>query len=149
VSNRLKLRAEDEEDLTVLSSILQDALVPVANLLYLPQEKRFVLMAHRFVWEECIDVTLPAAQARSEVYHRVHCGVCFETVTAVQKRGIDQNDGVRVLELLAVRREGRAIELLFAGGAAIRLDTERLFVHAADMDEPWPTQWRPQHPDLG
>jgi hypothetical protein len=148
VSERLKLRAEDEADLTVLSSVLQDALVPVGDLVYLPDEKRFVMMANRFVWEECTDVTLPPESASKEVYHRVHCGVCFETVTAVKKRGIEQGDGARVLELLALKPDGRAIELLFAGGAAIRLETERLFAHVADVDEPWPTQWRPRHPDV-
>src|SRR5207244_12488326 len=44
----LKLRAEDEEDLAVVSAILQDALVPIGEMAYLPEEQRFVLVANRF-----------------------------------------------------------------------------------------------------
>ena len=51
MADPLKLRAEDEEDLAVVSTILQDALVPVAEMAYLPEEKRFVLVANRFKWE--------------------------------------------------------------------------------------------------
>ncbi len=144
----LKIRAEDEEDLTVLSTVLQDALVAQSDLAYLPQERRFVLMANRFVWEQCQDVTLPPERATKDVYFRVHCGVTFEAVTAVQCRGVDLKQSDRVLELLAIRPEPGAVELLFAGGAAIRLSVERLFAHANDVDEPWPTQWRPRHPDV-
>jgi len=49
--NRLKLRAEDDEDLAVVSAFLQDALLPVAEMVYLPAEQRFVLVANRFMWE--------------------------------------------------------------------------------------------------
>ena len=38
----LKLRAADAEDLAVLSAILQDSLVTIAEMTYLPDESRFV-----------------------------------------------------------------------------------------------------------
>jgi hypothetical protein len=149
----LKLRCEDAEDLVVLSSLLQDALVPLAEVAWLPEERRFVFVAGRFVWEECLDVTLPPEQAKVERYSRCHFGVTFETVTAVKSRGIDLADRGRILELLAIKPEAEtenpaAVELLFAGGASIRLEVERLFAHGQDMGEPWPTRWRPRHPDV-
>ncbi len=48
----LKLVALDEEDLQVLSAHLQDAVLKVSDLQYLANEKRFILTANRFVWEE-------------------------------------------------------------------------------------------------
>ena len=39
MADPLKLRAEDEEDLAVVSAILQDALVAVGEMAWLPEEK--------------------------------------------------------------------------------------------------------------
>ena len=47
----LRLRAEDSDDLAVISACLQDSLVPVRDLAYLPDEGRFMLVANRFRWE--------------------------------------------------------------------------------------------------
>ena len=47
----LKLRAEDAEDLAVISACLQDALVPVRDLAYVPEDRTFLLVANRFRWE--------------------------------------------------------------------------------------------------
>jgi hypothetical protein len=47
----LKLIALDEEDLAVVSSLLQDAVVRAADMTYLPQQKRFAAIVNRFDWE--------------------------------------------------------------------------------------------------
>lgn len=152
MGERLKLRCEDEEDVVVLSSLLQDALVPMAELAWLPAEHCFVFVASRFIWSECIDVTLPVGEAGIECYSRQNFGVTFEGVRAVKSRGIDIDDKSRILELLAItaKTEGgaAAIELVFAGGAGIRVDCERIAVHGQDVGEPWPTLHRPRHPDI-
>jgi hypothetical protein len=152
MGERLKLRCEDEEDVVVLSSLLQDALVPMAELAWLPAEKCLVFVASRFIWSECIDVTLPVGEAGIECYSRQNFGVTIEGVRAVKSRGIDIDDKSRILELLAItaKAEGgaAAIELVFAGGAGIRVECERIAVHGQDVGEPWPTLHRPRHPDI-
>src|SRR5260370_17414403 len=47
----LRLRAEDAEDLAVISACLQDALVSVRDLAYDRDARIFVLVANRFRWE--------------------------------------------------------------------------------------------------
>jgi hypothetical protein len=152
MGERLKLRCEDKEDIVVLSSLLQDALVPMAELAWLPAERCFVFVASRFIWSECIDVTLPVGEAGIECYSRQNFGITFDGVTGVKSRGIDIADKSRILELLAVSAEvedGTAvIELVFAGGAGIRIECERIAVHGQDVGDPWPTMRRPQHPDV-
>lgn len=136
----LKLRALDAEDLAVFSTVLQDALVPVADMAWLPDERRFVLVANRFRWE-------PGAAAGPGAPHaRVLTGLCIDRVTSVQRRGFSPAAGDRILSLLAVRTEGTTIYLDFAGGSAIRLETERIQCRLEDLGEPWPTPWRPSHP---
>ncbi len=152
MGERLKLRCEDEEDVVVLSSLLQDALVPMAELAWLPAENCFVFVASRFIWSECIDVTLPVGEAGIECYSRQNFGVTLEGVRAVKSRGIDIDDKSRILELLAITAEagngGAAIELVFAGGAGIRVECERIAMHGQDVGDPWPTLHRPRHPDI-
>ena len=47
----LKLIALDEEDLAVVSSLLQDAVLRVADMTYVPAQKRFAAVLNRFDWE--------------------------------------------------------------------------------------------------
>jgi Protein of unknown function (DUF2948) len=141
----LKLRAEDADDLAVLSACLQDALIAVRDLGYLPDERNFVMVANRFRWES--GATPSAGEER---HQRVLCAVTFSTVAGVSYRGFRRGDRDRILCLLAVRSGadsagGTPIHLEFAGAAAIRLDTSRILCRAEDLGDPWPTPWRPRH----
>jgi Protein of unknown function (DUF2948) len=140
----LKLRAEDADDLAVLSACLQDGLVAVRDLGYFADEKTFILVANRFRWESRLR-PFPG----EEGHQRVLCAVTFSAVASVSYRGFRRTDEDRILCLLATRTEsgaaGTAILLEFAGAAAIRLEVARILCHAKDLGEPWPTPWRPRH----
>jgi Protein of unknown function (DUF2948) len=139
MADTLKLRAEDAEDLAVVSAVLQDALVPVADMAFLEDERRFVLVANRFRWERAANGMRPSLE-------RTLAGVCFEGVTAVQKRGFSLAERDRLLGLLAVRAAEGGILVEFADNVSIRLQAERIACRIEDIGEPWPTQWRPSHP---
>ena len=47
----LKLRARDARDLETIAACVQDALVALGGMKYLPRERRFALMLNRFRWE--------------------------------------------------------------------------------------------------
>jgi len=137
---RLKLRAGDAEDLSVISAVLQDAVVPADEMAYLPDERRFVLIANRFRWEDADEVPVPG-----RIYERVHCALVIDAVQAVRTRGVDPRSKDRILSLLALEYRDGAIELVFSAGAAIRLEVERIICHFEDVAEPYPTRWRPSH----
>jgi hypothetical protein len=155
----LKLRTEDAEDLDIVSACLQDAIVPLGEMEYVPGEKRFVLVANRFRWENCGETAdMPAADpvpsatvdaafaTGCRTYERVNCGVAFDGVEAVRRRGIDPRERARMLELLSMRVEAHAVTLEFADKAALRLEGARITCRLSDIGDPWPTQWRPRHP---
>jgi Protein of unknown function (DUF2948) len=141
-SAALKLRAEDEEDLAVISACLQDALVSVRDLAYDPAARTFMLVANRFRWEN------GAAAAE-----RVLCGLAFSEIGGVSYRGFRRSHEDRILSLLAIRPalapEEGLIRLDFAAGAEIRLTTALIRCYARDLGEPWPTPWRPEHSTEG
>lgn len=137
----LRLRAEDDEDLAVISACLQDALVSVADLAYDRNARNFVLIANRFRWE-C------TAQADGAEFERILCGLSFEGVDSVAYRGFRRTEHDRILALLAIRPHGsgKAIDLAFAGGVTIRLNAAEISCRLRDFGEPWPTSWQPDHP---
>jgi hypothetical protein len=140
----LKLRAEDAEDLAVLSACLQDAVVAVRDLVYLAEERRFVLVASRFRWERGL-----RRGRRDARFERILCAITFDAVAAVSYRGFRRSEDHRILSLLSIRFEpGDAegtIHLDFSGGAAIRLEVARIACRSKDLGEPWPTPWQPRH----
>ena len=141
VPGGLKLRAVDPDDLAVVASVLQDALVPISDMQYLADEHRFIMIANRFRWEIC------DKNGECDQYERVHCAVAFEGVDKVERLGLERCclDGIG--ELLTIEVADGAVLLVFAGGGRIRLGISRLDCHIRDVSEPWPTQWRPRHPD--
>ncbi len=141
----LKLLAQDLEDLSVVSSMLQDSLVPLKDMTYLVGERAFAAALSRFKWETA---------GEEPPFERVHAGLRVDHVVGVQRKGLDfEADRERPLDLLALAyAEGEdggpgTLLLQFADDKAIRLTVERLAVAVEDLGEPWPTQWRPGHAD--
>lgn len=135
----LKLMARDEEDLEILSMVLQDALIPVSEMAYLPEEQRFVLVANRFRWE-------PSMDGLRRDFERRHAGLNIGGVAAVKRRGFSLSDRDRILVLLAIQPVPGGLQLDFAGDASIRLETAAILCHLDDLSESWPTKWQPRHP---
>ena len=57
----LSLGAEDDDDLAVISAVVQDATVRVADLAWEPRRRRFTLMLNRFLWEDQVRKDAPPA----------------------------------------------------------------------------------------
>ncbi len=144
----LKLKAVDGDDLQVIASTLQDAIVPVLDIAYDAGERCFMFAANRFRWEKSGQNA--GSRPRSEG-ERVHCGVSFANVSKVQRKNINRAAPGTFLNLLTISLEdgaedtGPAVLLTFSGDAAIRLETTGLLCHLEDFGEPWPAQRHPQH----
>ncbi|MGH6762952.1 MAG: DUF2948 family protein [Phyllobacterium sp.] len=142
--DRLKLVALDEEDLQIVSAHLQDAVLKVGDLDYRAREKRFVLSLNRFVWENSEN------GKRQRSYERRRAVLHFEQVSAVKATGIDRQKADEVLSLLAIRfsageEPAGVVELIFAGGAALRLDVGYIEAQLADLGAAWETGSKPEH----
>ena len=138
----LKLRATDAGDLEVVSAGLQDAIVPVVDMTWEREARRFVLVVNRFKWEVG-ETRLP--DEPGPVFWRSNCGIEIGNVTGVQVRGFARQQSARLLDLLAVAAEPDALSFTFADGAALRLRIDALDLRLQDWGEPWPTQRRPEH----
>jgi hypothetical protein len=136
----LRLVALDQDDLAVISAHLQDAIVRVGDLVYLPQERRFVLVGRRFDWEAGSD----------EPPRRRLTGLHFERVTAVRTRGIERSSPDAVLNLLAITFQARdtpsgTATLIFADGGAVQVEVECIELQMKDFGPVWEAESRPVH----
>jgi hypothetical protein len=136
--------AQDAEDLSVLSVHLQDAALKVADLVYLPRERRFAFAVDRFDWERR---TLENKNCRRRA------AVHFDDVTKVSSKGVSLDDKDTVLNLLALHFEageeapGGAVHLLIEGGASIKLEVECLEAALKDLGPTWDCTCCPSHPE--
>jgi hypothetical protein len=153
-----RVRADSLEDLEIVSSMLQDAIVPIAEIAYQPRDRRFIMMAQRFRWEIAeasgTPTAAPDAAPGEDVgdpsasrLQRVLCALRFENVTAVRTHGIDLSARGQMLELLSMHLTEDHLDLAFAGDKTIRLTADSLSCHVEDIGEPWPTSQRPNHPE--
>tara|TARA_R110002124_G_scaffold85382_2_gene221593 strand:- start:2130 stop:2636 length:507 start_codon:yes stop_codon:yes gene_type:complete len=151
----LRLIARDGADLTVMSTLIQDAVLTGADLRYSKPRRRFSLLINRFRWEDRAQ-----AQASGRRFERVRSVLDFADVTGVSHQGLER-DSDTVLSLLAVgftpesevadgepAGPGRVV-LTFAGDGALALDVECLEVELSDVTRPYaaPSGHAPEHAD--
>ncbi len=144
----LALRAEDGEDLQVISTLVQDAILPVTEISYDAQQRYLALLINRFRWEDA-----DLARRDQRPYERVRSLMVLSDVTRVRSDGIDRKDSDLVLELLNLvwqpAEDGSGTILLqFAGDGALSVEVECLNIDLRDVTRPYiaPSRKAPQHP---
>ncbi|MGH1352427.1 MAG: DUF2948 family protein [Methyloligellaceae bacterium] len=142
----LKLIALDKEDLEIISAHLQDAVMRVGDIAYLPKQNKFAALTNRFNWEK-----VHAEKKRSrKKYERRRSALRIERVLGAQIQNINLRDKDAVLELLALQFEAGdepegSISLVFAGGGAVKLYVECIEVELNDLGAAWETKNMPEH----
>lgn len=138
----LKFIVLDQEDLEVVSTHLQDAVIKVSDVHWRPREKRLVLGVDRFDWE--------SAQADTPEYRRRRAALRFERVLSCKCLHINPEQADRVLNLLAIdfiaeEAPSGVLTLMFSDGAALRLDVECLEGELCDLGPSWTASVCPNH----
>ena len=140
----LRLSALDAEDLEIISAQMQDAILTVGDIKYLPRRKKLALTARRFDWQH-------ADLSSRGPFRRRLAGLSFARVLAAKAHNIRQDAAGGVLSLLSVSfAPGDApsgdIVLTFAGGGRLRLAVECIEASLEDLGPQWETEPRPAHP---
>lgn len=139
MTKALKIYGTSAEDIKIVSALFQDAAFKMEDMGWFPTERRFALVANRFVWEKPRWFKKPKGE-------RVRTALHFENVEACKFQQLDQSDPKAVVSLLAIEADGEAaLTLTFSGGAAIRLDVECIDFVASDLGESWDAIAKPHH----
>ncbi|MFV0245043.1 MAG: DUF2948 family protein [Qingshengfaniella sp.] len=145
----LRLLATDPEDLTVVASLLQDALFPITEIRFDRGRRRLAILLNRFRWED-----RGAAERQGRPYERVQTLLVINDVSAVSSQGVNRSDGDLILSLLALEFQETAdgagdLLLVLAGDGALRVRVECLDLLVKDVTRPYraPSGQAPRHPD--
>lgn len=142
----LKLMAQDDEDLAILSAHIQDAVCKIGDLIYVPKENRFLAELNRFCWY---------SGQTDGPFKRYVAVLHFESVLGVQARNLRQDSKDAVVELLSILFEAENeadapegagfVTLIFSGGGELRLKVECLEARLKDLVGPYLVYKRPEH----
>lgn len=143
----LRLIAFSVEDLQVISSLVQDAVLPIGEMQWSPGKRRFAMLLNRFRWEDIKD-----EKSEGQVYERVQSVLAFEDVQNIQTQSIDRKDDNLIISILEISfyavEDGMGFYLItLAGDGVIRLNVEALEVTLQDVTSPYkaPSGLRPNH----
>ena len=139
----LKLLANSEEDLRVISAHLQDSITQVKNIAHLKKNRIFLIQFNRFMWED-----IEKGVFRKN--RRIQSVLKFDNILDVFSKNINQKKSDRFLDFLAIETKclsdkSYQIKLNFAGGILIKLNAEIIECFLEDQGESWETKNKPKN----
>ena len=152
IVGHLRLLARDGDDLAVMSTLLQDAIIPGADMDFDHQAQRFIIIANRFCWE-----TPPLADITSSdgkpVHERRLCVINIGNVLDIQHQNWPPLRQDALFNLLAMRIieldkgiiAGQMLQFDFSGGISLRAKVDNIDIVLADLDAGHLTSLHPTH----
>lgn len=136
---KIHLYGSDVEDYEVLSSLIQDAAIPISEMKFDKVEKQFFLVCSRFSWE---------SKLQNKGNKRIVSGICFDNVIEVKKKNFPSFNSERILNFLTLKKGTGFIELIFSNDILIKLVGNNISFRIDDLNKEWPTIFSPNHKKL-
>ena len=142
-TKNLKLIAQTEEDLRVLSAHLQDSIASTKEMANLKKNRIFLMQLNRFMWE---DVEKGVFRKNK----RIRTILKFENVLNVTSKNINQKKDNKFLDFLAIESNVLAdksyeIKLIFSGDSIIKIGAEVIDATLDDQGIAWDSKAKPKH----
>ena len=139
----LKLIANSEEDLKIISAHLQDAIVSTADIANLKTNRIFLMQVNRFMWE---DVEKGVFRKNK----RIRSVLKFDNISSVHSKNISGKKKEQFLDFLAIEShlmvdKSYELRLIFSGDGVIKLIAEVIDITLDDQGSPWESKTKPKH----
>ena len=143
-NDAISLRCKRVEDLEVVSSLLQDAMVRNIDLHFEKTENRFLFIANRFCWEAL------TKNLKEKSFYRVLSGINIQNVISVKQKNLMQHkedQAALFYNLLTIRYDNskNEVTLLFSQNVSVKLIVLELDIFIRDIAIPYPTTQIPEH----
>jgi hypothetical protein len=143
----LNMGAFDKRDLEVLSSLIQDSILPVGEIKWLPSSKKLAFLINRFRWE-----SQKSALSKEKNLERVRSLLLISHVKSVSSSGFSVKQKDKILSILSISFDGDEggpgnVLFILSGNEGIRVNVDALELNLRDVTMPYiaPSGLLPEH----
>ncbi|MAI18491.1 MAG: hypothetical protein CBC71_06415 [Rhodobacteraceae bacterium TMED111] len=143
----LNIGAFDKSDLQIVSSLIQDSILPANEIKWLSTSNKLALLINRFRWE---DKNLASSKDRE--VERVQSLLMISHVKSISSSGFSPKQRDQILSILSTSFNGDDggsgnILFVFSGNAGIRVEVDALEINLRDVTMPYisPSGRSPEH----
>ena len=143
----LNMGVFDKRDLEVVSSLIQDSILPTSEIKWLSSSNKLALLINRFRWED--KSFLPS---KHENLERVRSLLMISHVKSISSSGFSSKQKDKILSLLSISFNGDEggsgnIFMILSGNGGIRVNVDALEINLRDVTMPYiaPSGLLPDH----
>ena len=143
----LNVGAFDTRDLEIISSLIQDSIVPTSEIKWLANSYKLALLINRFRWE---DKNLIKSQ--QVIPERVQSLLMISNIRAISSSGFSPKQKNKILSILSISFDGNKggsgnILIVLSGKGGIRVEVDALEINLRDVTMPYeaPSGLSPEH----
>ena len=133
----LNIGAFDKSDLQIISSLLQDSILPASEIQWLPSSNKLAFLVNRFRWEDK-DIEL----SQDKTGERVQSLLMISHVKSVSSSGFSPKQKDKVLSILSISFDGDDggfgnVLIILSGNGGIRVGVDALEINLRDVTMPY------------
>ena len=143
----LNMGAFDTRDLEIVSSLIQDSILPTSEIKWLASSYKLALLINRFRWE---DKRSAMSQRRSP--ERVQSLLMISNIRAISSSGFSPKQKDKILSILSIAFDGDEggkgnVLIVLSGNGGIRVEVDALDINLRDVTMPYnaPSGLSPEH----
>ena len=124
----LKLRAEDDNDLEILSKCLFEAICFDNEMIYMKHKNIFLLSVERFTWE--------SYDGRDEDLYQVLCIIQIHNIDSFALENILNKQSKGLHSLISIAYDKNVLMFTFDNKETIRFNLKKLKLYIEDIGKP-------------
>ena len=133
----LNIGAFDKSNLEIVSSLIQDSILPASEIQWLPNSNKLALLVNRFRWEDK-DIEL----SQGKTVERVQSLLMISHVKSVSSSGFSPKQKDKVLSILSISFDGDDggfgnVLIILSGNGGIRVGVDALEINLRDVTMPY------------
>ena len=136
---KLKLKFLDKDEINIFSTLCQDGIFSIEEIIFNQTDKILLATFSRFCWE------IVEKKNKNASFYRVVSGIRICNVHKINYVNKDNIDTSKFINLLSVDYNENEIKLNFSSDVTIKLLVEKIEIFLDDLDMPWPTGKKPMH----
>ena len=141
----INIGAFDNRDLEVVSSLIQDSILPTSEIKWLSNSDKLAILINRFRWED-------TRLSQRKNLERVRSLLMINHVKNISSSGFSPKQKDKILSILSISFDGYeggsgSVLIVVSGNGGIRVEVDALEINLRDVTMPYiaPSGLVPEH----